>query len=49
MISKDGELTSKINGIQVATGIGNLMEGQIGFQSEGVNIQFKNIRIKVND
>jgi hypothetical protein len=49
VISKDGELTSKINGIQVDSGKGDLTEGQIGFQSEGVNIQFKNIRIKMLD
>jgi hypothetical protein len=47
VISKDGRLTSKINGIQVADGTGDLMEGPIGFQSEGAQIQFKNLRIKV--
>jgi hypothetical protein len=49
VITKDGELTSRVNGLQVGTGKGELTEGQIGFQSEGVEIQFKNIRIKVMD
>jgi hypothetical protein len=49
VLSKDGELTSKINGIEVSTGKGALTEGQIGFQSEGAQIQFKNIRIKILD
>ncbi len=47
--SKDGELTSKINGIQVSTGKGELTEGPIGWQSEGTELHFKNIRIKVLD
>jgi hypothetical protein len=45
--SHDGMLTSKVNGVQVDAGKCSLREGQIGFQSEGVEIQFKNIRIKV--
>lgn len=46
IISKDGELTTKINGIQVSTGKGELTEGPIGWQSEGAEIHFKNIKIK---
>jgi hypothetical protein len=49
VISKNGELTSKVNGTQVATGKGELMEGTLGWQSEGAEIHFKNIRIKVMD
>jgi hypothetical protein len=49
VVSQDGMLTSKVNGAQVDSGKSNLTEGQIGFQSEGVEIQFKNIRIKVMD
>jgi hypothetical protein len=49
VISKNGELTTKVNGTEVSTGKGELTEGQIGFQSEGVQIQFRNIRIKVMD
>lgn len=45
IISKDGMLTSKINGVEVSTGKGDLTEGQIGWQSEGAPLQFKNIRI----
>lgn len=44
---KDGEITSKVNGAQVATGKGELTEGPIGFQSEGAELYFKNIKIKV--
>jgi len=47
--SRDGELTSKVNGIQVSTGKSDLTEGQFGFQSEGTELQFKNIKIKVLD
>jgi len=46
IMSKDGELTVKINGTQVATGKGELTEGTIGWQSEGAEIHFKNIKIK---
>ena len=49
VISKDGALTAKINGIEVSSGKGELTEGQIGFQSEGTELHFKNIKIKVMD
>jgi len=49
VVSRNGELTSKINGIQISTGKGNLTEGPFGFQSEGTELYFKNIRIKVID
>jgi hypothetical protein len=49
VVCKDGEITSKINGIQIATGKGDLMEGQLGWQSEGTELHFKNIKIKVMD
>jgi hypothetical protein len=42
----NGKITSKVNGTQVGTGSGELMEGAFGFQSEGVELWFKNIRIK---
>jgi hypothetical protein len=44
--SKDGELVSKINGIEISKGKGELTEGPIGWQSEGTELHFKNIRIK---
>jgi len=44
--SKDGQLTSKVNGKEVASGKGELDEGQLGWQSEGAEIHFKNIKIK---
>ncbi|MBI3410995.1 MAG: DUF1080 domain-containing protein [Planctomycetes bacterium] len=49
IICKDGEITSKINGIQVATGKSELTQGPFGFQSEGTVLHFKNIKIKVTD
>ena len=46
VLVKDGEITSKINGIQIATGTCDLKEGPFGLQSEGVELHFKNIKIK---
>jgi uncharacterized protein (TIGR03000 family) len=46
VISRDGALTAKVNGVQVSTGKGELTEGPFGFQSEGTLLHFKNIRIK---
>ncbi|MBX9695830.1 MAG: DUF1080 domain-containing protein [Cyanobacteria bacterium] len=47
VISKDGMVTSKINGQKVAeAGPFPVKEGPIGFQSEGVPIYFHNLRIK---
>jgi hypothetical protein len=46
---KDGEITSKINGTQVSTGTTDLKEGPFGLQSEGTELHFKNIKIKVLD
>jgi hypothetical protein len=47
VVSRDGTLTSKVNGVLVDRSKTSLTEGYIGFQSEGVEIQFKNIRLKV--
>jgi hypothetical protein len=44
---KDGEASSKVNGVPIASGKFDLTEGPFGFQSEGAEIHFKNIRIKV--
>lgn len=41
-----GKITVKLNGVQVDGGEGNLTEGPIGFQSEGSEIHFRNIKIK---
>jgi hypothetical protein len=44
----DGMITSKVNGAEIATGkTTNLTEGPFGLQSEGAEIHFKNIKIKV--
>lgn len=44
--SKDGHLSSKVNGIPISEGEGELREGPIGWQSEGAEIHFRNIEIK---
>jgi hypothetical protein len=42
----DGSIVAKINDTEVSSGKGDLTEGKIGFQSEGAEIHFKNIKIK---
>jgi hypothetical protein len=45
---QDGTITSKVNGAQISTGkTTNLTEGPFGLQSEGAEIHFKNIKVKV--
>jgi hypothetical protein len=47
---KDGAIVCKINGVEVARGTGAQPDrGQIGWQSEGRPIQFRNLRIKTLD
>jgi hypothetical protein len=46
VICRDGAITAKVNGVEVSTGTGELTEGPFGFQSEGSELHFKNIRIK---
>jgi Domain of Unknown Function (DUF1080) len=43
---QDGKVTVKVNGAEVASGKTDLTEGPIGFQSEGAEIHFRNIRVK---
>jgi hypothetical protein len=43
---QDGIVSAKVNGVEVDSGKGDLTEGQIGLQSEGAEIHFRNIRIK---
>jgi hypothetical protein len=45
--SKDGSITSKLNGIPVDAGKGNLTQGPIGIQASGADVQFRNVMIKV--
>jgi hypothetical protein len=47
--SQDGGITAKVNGTLISSGKGNLTEGPFGFQSEGAELHFKNIKIKVLD
>jgi hypothetical protein len=42
----DGSIIAKINGTEVSSGKSDLTDGQIGFQSEGAEIHFRNIKIK---
>jgi hypothetical protein len=42
----DGSIEARINGTQVSSGKSELTEGPIGFQSEGAEIHFRNIKIK---
>jgi hypothetical protein len=42
----DGSVAGKLNGTEVSTGKSDLTEGHIGFQSEGSEIHFRNIKIK---
>ncbi len=43
---EDGTISAKINGTPVSEGKSDLTEGQIGFQSEGAVIHFRNIKLK---
>jgi hypothetical protein len=50
IVCENGEITSKINGKLIDKGKGaEPPQGQIGFQSEGAPIQFRNMRIKSLD
>jgi hypothetical protein len=46
---KNGDVTVKLNGALVSTGKITLVEGPFGFQSEGAELHFKNIKIKSLD
>jgi 3-keto-disaccharide hydrolase len=47
IVSRDGVITSYLNGQKIAeAGPYEVKEGPIGFQSEGADIHFRNIRIK---
>ena len=47
IVSKDGSLTAVLNGTKVCESeAGEFKEGPIGFQSEGAEIHFRNLRIK---
>ena len=42
----DGSISVKLNGVPVASGKSELTSGPIGFQSEGWEVHFRNIKIK---
>lgn len=47
---RDGKIRCKINGIEVSSGTGATPDhGQIGWQSEGAPIRFRDLKIKVLD
>ena len=43
---KDGDVVSKVNGTRIGSGKVPITEGPFGFQSEGAELYFKNIKIK---
>ncbi len=43
----NGEVTAKVNGTPISSGKITLTEGPFGLQSEGAEIHFKNIKVKV--
>lgn len=48
--SRNGKLTAKVNGVVVSEGQADMLtEGQLGWQSEGAPIEYRNILIKVMD
>jgi hypothetical protein len=46
VLSRNGHLVSKVNGVLISEGDTDLREGPIGWQSEGAEIHFRNIKIK---
>jgi hypothetical protein len=46
---KNGAVTVKVNGAPVSSGTITLESGPFGFQSEGAELHYKNIKIKVLD
>jgi hypothetical protein len=46
ILCQEGAITAKINSTEVSSGKGPLTEGMIGFQSEGSDVHFRNIKIK---
>lgn len=46
IVCNNGEITSRVNGLEISTGKGDLVEGPFGLQSEGTELHFKNIKIK---
>jgi hypothetical protein len=45
VVSDDGALTSRVNGVEVSRGRSGLTEGPLGWQSEGAEIHLRNIQI----
>lgn len=47
IVSKDGALTSILNGTQICQSVaGELQAGPLGLQSEGFAVEFRNVRIR---
>jgi hypothetical protein len=46
ILCKDGMISAKVNGTEISKGTTDLTDGPIGWQSEGAEIHFKNIKIK---
>jgi Domain of Unknown Function (DUF1080) len=45
VVSTDGALTSRVNGVEVSKGSSKLTEGPLGWQSEGAEIHLRNIQV----
>src|SRR5262245_716460 len=43
----DGSVSTKLNGVEIDSGKGELTGGPIGFQSEGAEVHLRNIQIKL--
>ena len=47
IVSRDGSLTSSLNGTQICTSVaGELREGPIGLQAEDFSVEFRNVRVR---
>ena len=47
LVAKDGALTSRLNGVKIAdSDATELREGPLGFQAEGFDVEFRNLRIR---
>jgi hypothetical protein len=47
VVSRDGELTSSVNGVRVSSGRTDLGAGPLAWQSEGAELYLRNLQIKV--
>lgn len=49
IVSHDGDLSSNLNGLLIATSrAGELTSGKLGLQSEGFEVHFKHLRVRID-